>query len=390
MVIAQKGEKGTVKPVTRFIAEYDTNGKRHDDFSILSSKKLIIAFTFDGEGESFLLGEQKTVENIIENPELSKRDSRELLIYEPNRPMGSFLLDSYNFVDSGAFAADSQRILDLVRGNNENTKYSVGKKDEVSTVNTLYERFISGNLAEKIFLDYYYFVYCKERRDIFNNQGLSFKKGELIRKERYERLAETLEDDFRIIGSNITSQKDLRELKIKDRSSAIYSTDRTVLLCRNWQQIYEGYINHLASCKMFLKKCKRCGELFFASNYRTQLDEECRIASNHENNKKCVEKQKENQIFKDYDTVYDLITNFMRSKKFQNAPTELKEELQELLDRANAEKRAFLMEYRKAEKSEYLTNKDLAKVESNAKKSALEISNKVGELKKKIKGKWTV
>ena len=160
------------------------------------------------------MGEQKTVENIIENPELSKKDSRELLIYEPNRPMGSFLLDSYNFVDSGAFSADSQRILDLVKGNNENTKYSVGKKDEVSTVNTLYERFFSGNLAERVFLDYYYFMYCKERRDIFNNQGLSLKKGELIRKERYERLAQTLEDDFKIIGSNMMSQKDLRELKV--------------------------------------------------------------------------------------------------------------------------------------------------------------------------------
>ena len=38
MVIAQKEEKGTVKPVTRFIAEYDTSGKGHDDFSITSSK----------------------------------------------------------------------------------------------------------------------------------------------------------------------------------------------------------------------------------------------------------------------------------------------------------------------------------------------------------------
>ena len=390
MHIAQKGEKGAVKPITRFIAKYDANGKRHDDFSITSSKKLIIVFIFDGEGESFLLGEQKTVENMIENPELGKKDSRELLIYEPNRPMGSFLLDSYNCVDSGAFSADSLRILDLVRGNNENTKYSVGKKDEVSTVNTLYERFLSGNLVEKVFLDYYYFIYCKERRDIFNNQGLSLKKGELIRKERYERLAQTLEDDFKLIGSNMMSQKDLRELKVKDRSAAIYSTDKTVLLCENWQQVYEGYINHLASCNMFLKKCKRCGELFFASNYRTQLDEECRVASNRENNQKCVEKQKENRIFKDYDTVYDLITNFMRSKKFQNAPPELKEELQELLDRTNTEKRSFLAEYRKIEKAEFLTNKDLAKVESRAKKSVLEISEKVNKLKAKIKGKRTV
>ena len=38
MVIAQKEGKGTVKPVTRFIAKYDANGKRHDDFSITSSK----------------------------------------------------------------------------------------------------------------------------------------------------------------------------------------------------------------------------------------------------------------------------------------------------------------------------------------------------------------
>ena len=80
----------------------------------------------------------------------------------------------------------------------------------------------------------------------------------------------------------------------------------------------------------------------------------------------------------------------MRSKKFQNAPTELKEEFQELLDRTNTEKRSFLAEYRKIEKAEFLTNKDLAKVESRAKKSVLEISEKVNELKAKIKGKRTV
>ena len=132
MVIAQKGGKSMVKPVTRFIAEYDPNGKKHDDFSTTSSKNLIIAFAFDDEGESFLLGEQKVIESIIKNPELSKKDSREILIFEPNRPMGSFLMDNYNFVDSGAFAADSQRILDLVRGNNENTKYSVEKKTRLA------------------------------------------------------------------------------------------------------------------------------------------------------------------------------------------------------------------------------------------------------------------
>ena len=367
MNISQKGEKGVVKPFARFLAEYDANGKRHENFSVTSSKNLIFAIVFENKVESCLLGEREIVRKVIENVELSGKDSKDLLIYEPNRPMGSFLLDSYAFIDSGAFSADSQRILDLVRGNNENTKYSVGKKDEVSTVNTLHERFISGNLVEKIFLDYYYFMYCKERRDIFNNQGLSLKKGELIRKERYERLAEILEDDFRIIGSNIMSQKDLRELKIKDRSAATYSMDRTVLLCENWQQVYEGYINYLASCKMFFKKCKNCHKLFYASNYRTQMDEKCRAASDRDNKKMSFEKQLENNVEDDFEMNYRKLKNFMRSKKFKNAPDDLKNKAFELHQEILSKRRVYRQKYRKIVDSGYVTNIGLAAIDQDSK-----------------------
>ena len=367
MTISQKGEKCVVKPFARFLAEYDANGKRHENFSVTSSKNRIFAIVFENKVESCILGEREIVRKVIENVELSGKDSRDLLIYQPDRPMGSFLMDSYAFIDSSAFSADSQRILDLVKGNNENTKYSVGKKDEVSTVNTLYERFISGNLAERVFLDYYYFTYCKERRDIFNNQGLSLKKGELIRKERYERLAETLDDDFRIIGSNIMSQKDLRELKIKDRSAAICSTDRTVLLCENWRQLYEGYINHLASCKIFLKKCKRCCKPFFASNYRTQMDEKCRAASDRDNKKMSFEKQLENHVEDDFEMNYRKLKNFMRSKKFKNVPDDLKNKAFELHQEILSKRRVYRQKYRKKTNSGYVTNIELADIDKESK-----------------------
>ena len=386
MTISQKGEKGIVKPFARFLAEYDAHGKRKEHFTVTSSKNLIFAIVFEKKSESCLLGEREIVRKVIENVELSGKDSKDLLIYQPDRAVGSFLMDSYAFIDSGAFLADSQRLLDLVRGNNENTKYSVGKKDEVSTVNTLQERFHSDNLAEKIFLDYYYFMYCKERRDIFNNQGLSLKKGELIRKERYERLVETLEDDFRIIGSNITSQKDLRELKIKDRSAATYSTDRTVLLCENWQQMYAGYINYLASCKMFFKKCKNCHKLFYASNYRTQMDEKCIAASDRENKKRSFEKQLENNIEDDFEMNYRKLKNFMRSKKFENAPDDLKNEAFELHREILSKRRAYRQKYRKKINSGYVTIIELATIDkeskSDNKRIREDIKNLIDEINK--------
>ena len=317
---------------------------------------------------------------VIENGELSGKDSKDLLIYQPDRAIGSLLMDSYAFIDSGAFSADSQRILDLVRGNNENTKYSVGKKDDVSTVNTLYERFISGNLAEKVFLDYYYFMYCKERRDIFNNQELSLKKGKLIRKERYKRHAETLDNDFRIIGSNITSQKDLRELKIKDRSAATYSTNRTVLLCENWQQVYEGYINYLASCNMFLKKCKRCGKPFFASNYRTQMDEKCRAASDRENKKLSFKKQLENNVEDNFEANYRNLKNLMRSKKFKNAPDDLKNEAFELHQEILSKRRIYRQKYREIIDSGYVTNIELGAIDEENNKVTESIRKNIDKL----------
>ena len=96
------------------------------------------------------------------------------------------------------------------------------------------------------------------------------------------------------------------------------------------------------------------------------MDAECRAASDRENKKTSFKKQLENNVEDNFEANYRNLKNLMRSKKFKNAPDDLKNEAFELHQEILSKRRVYRQKYRQKIHSGYVTNIDLAAIDEDS------------------------
>lgn len=317
----KRSETGKVTPFEKFAWD---NSKSKLVIKLPSKSienPLLLYIEFGENSEHFYLGEEKAIRQIAENPDLLPKQKGSVLMLSEERPLGSLLMDSYNFITNSL-----QGVTNIFRS----MLHSIdsGNSEKASDYKMLEKLWQEGNAFQRIVINYFFCKFYQVKHLAANGTAGFLAYTAERRREMYSNLEQSMEQEFDLLQHNPTTLSELKQLhyyKSADPSEKIF--------CPNLAEFYVQYISYLSDCSCFFRVCPRCGEPFFASTSRRRYHNECAKLQDKDNKLRSQHELERDNFYKQCQEERYRYNNFRRGKTFRNAIPKLQSEYLALFEK---------------------------------------------------------
>ena len=282
---------------------------------------LLLYIEFGKNTERFYLGEEKAIRQIAEDFDLLPKYKGSVLMLSEERPLGSLLMDSYDFVANHLTA-----VTNIIRS----MLHSIdsGNSEKASDYKMLEKLWQEGNTFQRIVINYLFCKFYQVKHLAANGTTGIFAFTAERRQEMYSDLERSMEQEFEFLTHNPTTLSDLKQLHYYKRADLIEK-----ILCPTLAEFYVQYISYLSDRSLFFRVCPRCSEPFLANTSRRRYHDECAKLQDKDNKLQSQHNLERDNFYKQCQEERYRYNNFRRGKIFRNASPKLQSEYLALFEK---------------------------------------------------------
>ena len=286
---------------------------------------VLLYIQFGENSERFCLGEEKAIRQVAENFDLIPKYKGSLLMLSEERPLGSLLMDSYDFVTNRL-----PEIINIFRS----MLHSIdsGNSEKASGYKMLEKLWTEGNTLQRIIINYLFCEFYQVKHLAVNGTAGIFAYTADRRREMYSDLELSMEQEFDLLAHNPTTLSDLKQLRYYKRADP---TEK--IFCSNLAEFYVQYISYLSDHSLFFRVCPWCGKLFFASTSRRRYHNECAKLQDKDNKLRSQHELERDNFYKQCQEERYKYNNFRRGKAFERGSKKLQAEYLALFEKFKGE-----------------------------------------------------
>lgn len=282
---------------------------------------LLLYIEFGENTERIYLGEEKAVRQIAENSDLIPKHKGSVLMSSEERPLGSLLMDSYDFVTNHL-----AKVINIFRS----MLHSIdsGNSEKASDYKMLEKLWSEGNTFQRIIINYLFCRFYQVKHLAANGTVGIFAYTAEHRREMYSDLEQSMEQEFDILAHNPTTLSDLKQLRYYKRENLSEK-----IFCQTLAEFYVQYISYLSDRSLFFRVCPRCGEPFYANTSRRRYHSECAKLQDKDNKLKSQHTLECDNFYKQCQEERYSYNNFRRGKAFERGSKKLQAEYLALFEK---------------------------------------------------------
>ena len=310
----KRSENGIVTPFEKFAWD-NSKGKLVVKLSSKAIENpLLLYVEFRENTERFCLGEEKAVRQIAENPDQLTKYKGSVLMLSKGQPLGSLLMESYDFVTKGL-----QSVTNIFRS----MLHSIdsGNSEKASDYKMLEKLWREGNTFQRIVINYLFCKFYRVKHLAANGTAGIFAYSAERRQQMYSELEHSMEQDFDLLTHNPTTLSDLKQLRYYKKAD-----HNEKIFCSNLAEFYVQYISCLSESGLFFRVCPRCGEPFFAATSRRRYHNECARFQDKDNKLQSQHNLERDNFYKQCQEERYRYNNFRRGKIFERGNKRLQSE----------------------------------------------------------------
>ena len=317
----KRSENGTVIPFEKFAWD---NSKSKLIIKLppkAIENPLLLYIEFGENRERYYLGEEKAIRQVAESSDLISKHKGSLLMLSEERPLGSLLMDSYDFVTNHL-----SEVTNIFRS----MLHSIdsGNSEKASDYKMLEMLWQEGNAFQRIVINYFFCNFYQVKRLAANGTAGIFAYTAERRQEMYSDLEQSMEQEFLLLAHNPTTLSDLKQLHYYKRVDC-----GEKIFCPTIAEFYVQYISYLSDRNLFFRVCPRCGKSFFANTSRRRYHDECAKLQDKDNKLRSQHELERDNFYKQCQEERYRYNNFRRGKIFRNASPKLQSEYLALFER---------------------------------------------------------
>ena len=317
----KRSETGMVTPFEKFAWD-NSKGKLVIKLSSKAIENpLLLHIEFSKNSERFYFGEEKAIWQIAGDLNLLPKYKSSVLMLSEERPLGSLLMDSYDFITNGLQGVTNifhSMLHSIDSGNSE-------KASDYKMVEKLWQE---DNAFQRIVINYFFCKFYQVKHLAANGTAGIFAYTAERRREMYSDLEQSMEKDFSLLEHNPTTLSDLKQLHYYKSE---YVDEK--IFCLNLAEFYVQYISYLSDHSLFFRVCPRCGEPFFASTSQRRYHNECAKLQDKDNKIHSQHELERDNFYKQCQEERYRYNNFRRGKIFRNASPNLQSEYLALFEK---------------------------------------------------------
>ena len=282
---------------------------------------LLLCVEFGENSERFYLGEEKAVRQIAEDFDLLPKYKGSVLMLSEERPRGSLLMDSYDFVTNHLIA-----VTNIFRS----MLHSIdsGNSEKASNYKMLEKLWSEGNTFQRIIINYLFCKFYQVKHLAANGTAGIFAYTAERRREMYSHLEQSMEQEFDLLAHNPTTLSDLKQLRYYKRTDI-----NEKIFCNNLGEFYVQYVSYLSDRSLFFRVCPRCGEKFFTNTSRRRYHNECAKLQDKDNKLRSQHELERDNFYKQCQEERYSYNNFRRGKAFERGSIKLQSEYLALFEK---------------------------------------------------------
>ncbi|MDE7361421.1 MAG: hypothetical protein K2N38_05755 [Oscillospiraceae bacterium] len=317
----KRSETGTVTPFEKF----DWDNSKSKLVIKLPPKAidnpLLLYIEFGKDSERFYLGEEKAIRQIAEDFDLLSKNKGSVLMLSEERPLGSLLMDSYDFVTNHL-----SEVTNIFRS----MLHSIdsGNSEKASDYKMLEKLWQEGNAFQRIVINYLFCEFYQVKHLAANGTAGFLAYTAERRRKMYSDLEQGMEQEFDLLQHNPTTLSDLKQLHYY---KSVNLSEK--IICSNLAEFYVQYISYLSDRCFFFRVCPRCGEPFLANTSRRRYHKECAKLQDKDNKLRSQHELERDNFYKQCQEERYRYNNFRRGKTFRNASLKLQSEYLTLFEK---------------------------------------------------------
>ena len=282
---------------------------------------LLLCVEFGENSERFYLGEERATRQITETPDLLSKHKGSLLMLSEERPLGSLLMDSYDFVSNHL-----SEVANIFRS----MLHSIdsGNSEKASDYKMLEKLWQDGNTFQRIVINYLFCRFYQVKHLAANGTAGIFAYTVERRREMYSELEQSIEQEFDLLQHNPTTLSELKQLRYYKRADL---TEK--IFCPNLAEFYVQYISYLSDRSLFFRVCHRCGESFLTNTSRRRYHNECAKLQDKDNKLRSQHSLERDNFYKQCQEERYKYNNFCRGKAFERSSQKLQSEYLTLFEK---------------------------------------------------------
>ncbi|MDE7362027.1 MAG: hypothetical protein K2N38_08855 [Oscillospiraceae bacterium] len=317
----KRSENETIKPFEKFAWD---NSKSKLVIKLppkAIENPVLLGLEFGKNSERFYLGEEKAIRQIAEDLDLLSKYKGSVLMLSEERPLGSLLMDSYNYITNGL-----QGVTNIFRS----MLHSIdsGNSEKASDYKMLEKLWNEGNTFQRIIINYLFCRFYQVKHLAANGTAGIFAYTAERRREMYSELEQSMEQEFDLLAHNPTTLSELKQLHYYKR---VDLTEK--IFCSNLAEFYVQYISYLSDRCLFFRVCPRCGDPFFTNTSRRRYHNECAKLQDKDNKLRSQHELERDNFYKQCQEERYRYNNFRRGKIFRNASPQLQSEYLALFEK---------------------------------------------------------
>ena len=321
----KRSENETIKPFEKFA--WDNSKSKlviKLPFKAIENP-LLLYIEFGKNSEHFYLGKDKDIQQLAENFDLLPKYKGSLLMLSEEHPLGSLLMDSYDFV-----ANHLTEVTNIFRS----MIHSIdsGNSEKASDYKMLEKLWQEGNAFQRIVINYLFCKFYQVKHLAANGTTGIFAYTAERRREMYSDLVQSMEQEFEFLTHNSTTLSDLKQLRFYKNIDC-----GEKIFCSTLAEIYVQYISYLSDRSLFLRICPRCGEPFFASTSRRRYHNQCAKLQDKDNKLRSQHELERDNFYKQCQEERYSYNNFRRGTAFERGSKKLQAEYLALFEKFKRE-----------------------------------------------------
>lgn len=286
---------------------------------------LLLYIEFGANSERFYLGEEKVIRQLTEDFDLLSKYKGSVLMLSEERPLGSLLMDSYDFVTNSL-----QSVTNILRS----MLHSIdsGNSEKASDYKMFGKLWNDGNTFQRIIINYLFCRFYQVKHLAANGTVGIFAYTAERRQEMYLDLERSIEQEFELLAHNPTTLSDLKQLRYYKKADL---TEK--IFCPTLAEFYVQYISYLSDRSLFFRVCPRCGEPFFTNTSRRRYHNECARLQGKDNKLRSQHELERDNFYKQCQEERYSYNNFRRGKAFERGSKKLQAEYLALFEKFKKE-----------------------------------------------------
>ena len=321
----KRSETGTVIPFEKFVWDSSRNKLAIKLPPKAIDNPLLLYIEFGKDTERFYLGEEKAVQQIATNSDLLSKHKGSVLMLSEEQPLGSLLMDSYDFV-SNRLSEVTNIFRSMIHS------IDSGNSEKASDYKMLEKLWQEGNAFQRIIINYLFCKFYQVKHLAANGTAGFLAYTTKRRREMYSHLEQSMEQEFSLLEHNPTTLSDLKQLhyyKSADPGEKIF--------CSTLAEFYMQYISYLSDRSLFFRICPRCGEPFLANTSRRRYHNECAKLQDKDNKLHSQHELERDNFYKQCQEERYKYNNFRRGKAFERGSKKQQDEYLALFEKFKGE-----------------------------------------------------